>query len=720
MTFTEAALEVLRGAGEPLHYKKITELAIAGNLLSHVGKSPEVTMSSRLATLVKKDRGQSPIVKVRPGVFALRESGMETDKEPTETTTHDLAALDTNGAPEGEAAEQPKLTERPKLPGADVFPEEADDDAPILAGLDEGPEGEERGGRRRRRRRRRGGKGGGLDGMPTEPLADRPPQSSREQQPPPRREARENNRFERDRGAPDRDRARFEHDRRPEFGRDRDRDRGQDRDRDRDRGQDRGQDRNREAQPELDWNRQPADGDLLGKDLADAAYHVLTRGDRTPASFARVADMLVRRGRLSGTPEALAPTVAAALRADAARAARADGRPRFRISGQRVSLSEWLLPREAVRSEESVEQSAEQQRDHVRRAFVGRLNDLPAAGFAEVIATWLNGEGLTALRAVRRPGSSGREFHFAGTLRRGAEENRLALLVVRGGRDIDRDAVVEMRGSMHHYGGASGAWLITTGRVQPAAREEAGAEGAAPVALLGGSDLARAMEKLGIGLRQHFVALCDIDFDLLEALGDGTEVRREGRGDGREVRGEGREGREGRDREGRDRDNRDARGRRDDRQREQRDGREGRERGGESESGRARESRETEPPQRTFDLLDPEAAEASRLVPEAATWTGDEPDEDEDTDTAEMNRPTTRFVPGAQGDETESANALEAAEDADLDDEAASNGDDDDDDEVAAAGFDEDADDEDADEALGDDENNDDEDAADEDGEEES
>ena len=76
MTFTEAALEVLRSAGEPLHYKKITELAIAGNLLSHVGKTPEVTMSSRLATLVKKDRGQSPIIKVRPGVFALRESAM--------------------------------------------------------------------------------------------------------------------------------------------------------------------------------------------------------------------------------------------------------------------------------------------------------------------------------------------------------------------------------------------------------------------------------------------------------------------------------------------------------------------------------------------------------------------------------------------------------------------------------------------------------------------
>ena len=77
MTFTEAALEVLRTAGEPLHYKKITELAIERNLLSHVGKTPEVTMSSRLAMMVKKDRGQAPIIKVKPGVFAIRESALQ-------------------------------------------------------------------------------------------------------------------------------------------------------------------------------------------------------------------------------------------------------------------------------------------------------------------------------------------------------------------------------------------------------------------------------------------------------------------------------------------------------------------------------------------------------------------------------------------------------------------------------------------------------------------
>src|SRR6185295_4793611 len=46
---------------------------IEKNLLSHVGKSPEVTMGARLAATLKKDSADNPLVRVKPGVFALRE-----------------------------------------------------------------------------------------------------------------------------------------------------------------------------------------------------------------------------------------------------------------------------------------------------------------------------------------------------------------------------------------------------------------------------------------------------------------------------------------------------------------------------------------------------------------------------------------------------------------------------------------------------------------------
>ena len=73
MTFTDAAAEVLRLIGRPLHYKEITDIAIEKNLLSHVGKSPEVTMGARLAAMLKKDSSDTPLIRVKPGVFALRE-----------------------------------------------------------------------------------------------------------------------------------------------------------------------------------------------------------------------------------------------------------------------------------------------------------------------------------------------------------------------------------------------------------------------------------------------------------------------------------------------------------------------------------------------------------------------------------------------------------------------------------------------------------------------
>src|SRR5690606_28061701 len=47
--------------------------AIEKGLLSHVGKSPEVTMGSRLNSLLKKSERENPLKRVKPKVFALRD-----------------------------------------------------------------------------------------------------------------------------------------------------------------------------------------------------------------------------------------------------------------------------------------------------------------------------------------------------------------------------------------------------------------------------------------------------------------------------------------------------------------------------------------------------------------------------------------------------------------------------------------------------------------------
>jgi len=73
MTFTEAAVEVLRRAGKPLHYREIAEQAVRENLLSHVGQDPEVTMGQRLAAMAKRDEERKVIAVAPEGTFALVE-----------------------------------------------------------------------------------------------------------------------------------------------------------------------------------------------------------------------------------------------------------------------------------------------------------------------------------------------------------------------------------------------------------------------------------------------------------------------------------------------------------------------------------------------------------------------------------------------------------------------------------------------------------------------
>ncbi len=79
MTFTEAAVEVLKREGKPLHFRKIAEIAIRETLLDHVGKIPEETMAGQLAAHCRLPRPDRRIVVVQPGTFALEEWGLPED-----------------------------------------------------------------------------------------------------------------------------------------------------------------------------------------------------------------------------------------------------------------------------------------------------------------------------------------------------------------------------------------------------------------------------------------------------------------------------------------------------------------------------------------------------------------------------------------------------------------------------------------------------------------
>lgn len=542
MTFTDAAREVLRMVGRPLHYKEITELAIEKNLLSHVGKSPDVTMGARLAATLKKEGEQNPLVRVKPGVFALREWDDETIKkgleikrgagrakgsaakpsdapagsdEPPDSAESDpeaaLGAGDTTAEDEADAPEPADSQDgydgedsEPEPRSADeelraemaasatgLFAEEEDDDQPIFkpaaapaeAANDEAQAGDTAGepteGRRRRRRRRRRGSRvsgadadgptGGLPSYTTSPAFD-------------------------------------------------------------------GADGAAEPSPrgpqviELSPGEAPNLDGLAGRDLGEAIAVILSSFDRTvgAVSLRQIAEAAQRRGKLGGDAQLIQSQIAAAVRADNARRVSGGMRPRFRMAGGRVGLTEWLLDPELARLERDAMAALNRYRDAARRAFVRKLAELPGHAFVELCVLVLERVGANTLRQVRFPGASGSEMHFSALLHVPAgvvpgavgtgEGLRVAVAVRRDGRDIGRERVTELRGTVHHYGACGMGWILTAGQVLSGAREEAGAPGVLPVTLLDGLAIARLCEEYGLAVVQAKHPISIPDVDLFEAL----------------------------------------------------------------------------------------------------------------------------------------------------------------------------------------------------------
>ena len=547
MTFTEAAAEVLRIAGKPLHYKEITELAIEKNLLSHVGKSPEVTMGARLAALLKKEDQENPIVRVKPGVFGLREwDGKKKKKGAAEEPEHEdesagieMNALDIEAAaarrqspaPADEDDEPMLVSGEDALradlaaSGAEMFDDEDDDDQPILSGpgsdaeprgADAGPNSaagqaaDDSGRRRRRRRRRRGGRPEGEEqrttttttsGSTSNGVSERSASPRGDEISPTAVVSVDGNspvETARDPLAPAP---------RPMI-------------------RDRQQIMAGGAPTGIDIPPGEAE-ELSGRELADATVMVLSGFDRTqgPVAVRAVVEALVRRGRIAGNDNLMATAqLTASLRADNLRRQAAGQRPRFRFGGgsrqdgsARIALTDWALPSDLVRLELDAIAAIERYREAARRTMLRKLQELPGHALMELVLLGLERVGMTNIRSVRRAGAPGGEAHFAAVHRNGSDEIRTALVIRKDGREVGRERVSDLRGALHHYGPAAAGWLVTTGQVLSGAREEAGAP-AAPIALFDGIALCRLLEDNDVGVIRTKLTTAIPDLELYETL----------------------------------------------------------------------------------------------------------------------------------------------------------------------------------------------------------
>ncbi len=515
MTFTEAAVEVLRLVGKPLHYKDITDIAIQRNLLSHVGKSPDVTMGARLAALLKKAPKDNPLVRTKSGVFALRawedggppgpaaeasgavalpsggdlraESGGE---EPSPESGDDVLVTASDQAERAAIEDDERLPPAPdeqlraNLASAatEVFDEEEDDDKPILGGDEPASDGGARRGRRRRGRRR-GERGEaapaeGSEGLPSytvSPAFDggtaKSPEDAGDDQP-------------RDEAADGAD-AREPRER-----------------------------REREPREARDIE------DMVGRDLSDLVAWLLGGFDRNggPVALQKLADAAVRKNRLTGDVQLIAAQLAAAARADNARRAVEGRRARFRLSAGRIAHADWGIPGELVRLEREAQTAIDRCRAEAKKSLARRIGELHGAGLVELTLSLLERHGVSQVKSVRRPGGSGHEALFSATLKGAGGELPIGIVIRKDRGELSRERVIEARGSAHHFGDPAQLWLVTAGQSLSGAREEAGAVGALPVSILDGQALAKACEESGIGVTRVAFTVTWPDVELFESM----------------------------------------------------------------------------------------------------------------------------------------------------------------------------------------------------------
>src|SRR5207237_8005239 len=143
----------------------------------------------------------------------------------------------------------------------------------------------------------------------------------------------------------------------------------------------------------------------------------------------------------------------------------------------------------------------------VVRALRRRVADLETSGFEQLCAHLLEKMGMRDVRVAKR---SKEGALYLARQRRGVSDLRVAVKLVRGGREIGRADVQELRKDLAHYSAQMGL-VLAPGDAGRDARSEASAAAQAPVALYVGEAFPEEMIACRVGVTVQTVEVPDLD-----------------------------------------------------------------------------------------------------------------------------------------------------------------------------------------------------------------
>jgi hypothetical protein len=502
MTFYEAAIEVLRRTGRPLHFKKITEIAVREDLLSHVGREPDETMSKRLEKEVKKN-DQTAIDQKRPGVFQLL------DEERAKEIIERVEQKQKERRERSQDDQQAKSSDTSNSSDHQRSRDTGGDSGNQQSGEDAGS-----------RRQARGSKANKAKKTRKKERSSGPSDDKK------RKRSRTRKRTRSDDGGDDQKRRRRR--RRSDSDGDDQKKQRQDEDQQQEtpkRTRSSSQEGNDTAPPtgtpSVPSSSQThlEEGPVRLEGIPKAAYKVLDENGGGAIPIDDLAERIFDQKLVKFHTHDPVTTVKSALANDNQIRADRGHRPLF----DHDDAGNWWLTKRALSEDVyQKEQTVLSLTEEIRQASMEQLGDklrnIAPEALEYLALTLLERLGYYNIKVSKR--SSDGDVFFTADWRQGMADVRVCVRVVTdSNRTLKRDAVDDLRETLDHYSASEGV-VIHLGDIADQAVDGARLDGEAPITLFDSETFVELLVKHGIGVETYRSPIVTVDTEFIDALGN--------------------------------------------------------------------------------------------------------------------------------------------------------------------------------------------------------